>query len=126
VTTLFRGNFGQHEHTVIPVSQPARFTEPYPKNAPGAFYVENNECIACGAPHAVAPDLMEWDHIPSPHGGTYPHCYFKRQPKTPEELQQAIEAIAVSCCGAIRYRGADPEICKRLKERGCSEAIVNL
>lgn len=126
LTTLFHGNFGRVDRTVIPVSQPARFIEPHPKNAPGPFYVENNECIACGAPHAVAPDLMEWDHIPSPQGGTYEHCYFKKQPSTPEELRQAIEAIAISCCGAIRYKGKDSEICKRLKENGCGDAIVKL
>lgn len=124
LTTLFRGFCEQQDRTVIPVSQSARFIEPYPQSAPGAFYVENNECIACGAPHAVAPDLMEWDHIPSSRGGTYPHCYFKKQPESAYELIQAIRAVEISCCGAIRYRGKDPEICKRLKENGCSDAIV--
>jgi hypothetical protein len=32
--------------------------ESYPENAPGAFYVEKDLCIACRAPEAAAPDLV--------------------------------------------------------------------
>ena len=36
-----------------------RFTPP-PKSAPGDFYVEKGQCLACGVPHVVAPDLVGW------------------------------------------------------------------
>ena len=34
-----------------------KFT-PHPKSAPGDFYVVKGECLACGVPHVVAPDLV--------------------------------------------------------------------
>jgi hypothetical protein len=57
-------------------------------------------------PEMVAPNLI---------AGTYDgHCYFKKQPATPEELEQAIEAVQVSCCGAVMYVGDEPTIRKRV------------
>lgn len=85
-------------------------------NAPGDFYVGENECIMCEAPEHEAPELMSHDE--STHG--YGHCYFKRQPSTPDEVSHAIEAVKVSCCGAVRYGGSDPAIISRLP----SEAVV--
>jgi hypothetical protein len=82
------------------------FLGPHPLNAPGDFYVENGECISCGAPESVAPDLIAWETIP---GDPHVHCYFKKQPADSFELKQAIDAIAVSCCGALRYTGSDPK-----------------
>ena len=87
--------------------------KPYPKNAPGAFYVENGECICCGAPEDAAPNLMAHD---GGDGLLRYHCYFKQQPATSEELDQAINAILLSCCGAVRYGGSDPVIKKRISE----------
>lgn len=78
------------------------------QNVPGPFFVENEHCIACGAPEHEAPDLMAHDE-----GG---HCYFKRQPSTPQETEQAIQAVWVSCCGAVRYEGNDPNILQRFAE----------
>jgi hypothetical protein len=49
------------------------------------------------------------------------HCYFKRQPQTPEEVQQAIRAVHVGCCGAVRYGGRDPQIINRLRALGSSD-----
>lgn len=43
-------------------------------------------------------------------------CYFRRQPETAEEIEQAIRAVHVSCCGAVQYSGSDPEILERLTE----------
>jgi hypothetical protein len=84
---------------------------PHPKNAPGDFYVENTECMACGYPHVLAPDLMAWERTPDdPHV----HCYFKKQPADPWELKQAIDAVNGSCCGALCYSGSDREILKRI------------
>jgi len=95
----------------------------YPKNAPGSFYVEDGECITCGAPHAVAPDLMGWDDDPN-QPGSHNHCYFKKQPSKPGELKQAIRAIAASCCGALCYSGSDPEVLRELRKSGNGHAIV--
>jgi len=92
------------------------FNPAFHLNAPGDFYVGGNECMACHAPEHEAPELMS--HDASPRGSE--HCYFKRQPCTPEEISHAIEAIKVSCCGAVRYGGSDPAIIARVP----SEAFV--
>jgi hypothetical protein len=82
----------------------------FPLNAPGDFYVEDNMCIACTAPEHEATDLM--GHY-SDDSVCY-HCYFKRQPNTAEEMERAIRAVEVGCCGAVRYGGKDPQIIRRL------------
>jgi hypothetical protein len=84
---------------------------PHPKNAPGDFYVENNECITCGYPHVLAPDLMAWERDAE---GRESHCYFKKQPETPLEIEQAVNAMNGSCCGALCYSGSNREILKRI------------
>ncbi len=81
----------------------------YPRNAPGPFYVANGECITCMAPEHEAPDLMGFDEEAM-------HCYFKKQPSTPEELERATRAVWVSCCGAVQYSGDDPGVHRRLVE----------
>ncbi len=85
----------------------------HPANAPGDFYVEDKMCITCMTPHYVAPELM----------GMHPenHCYFKKQPDTPQEIEHAIEAIRVACCQALRYAGNNVDILFRLKDKGCAE-----
>ncbi|MFN3403648.1 MAG: ferredoxin [Cytophagaceae bacterium] len=87
----------------------------YPENSQGDFYVQNQVCISCGAPEAEAPDLIEH----SKH--EYGHCYFKKQPKTEDEIERAINAIAVSCISGLRYGGKDEKILKRLYEIGEAE-----
>jgi hypothetical protein len=84
----------------------------YPENSQGDFYVENGVCITCGAPEAEAPDLIE--HSKNEYG----HCYFKKQPETEDEIERAINAIAVSCISGLRYGGTDEKILKRLYEIG--------
>ncbi|MCP9496375.1 MAG: ferredoxin [Pyrinomonadaceae bacterium MAG19_C2-C3] len=86
----------------------------YPKNVPGDFFVEDGMCISCGAPEDAAPDLMTHDE--SDELGY--HCYFKKQPSTPEELEQAIQAVACSCCEGVQYGGDDPKVRQRLVEIG--------
>jgi hypothetical protein len=49
------------------------------------------------------------------------HCYFRRQPSTPRELEQAVQAVCVSCCGAVRYAGTDQGILNRFIEVGYTE-----
>jgi hypothetical protein len=73
-----------------------RYT-PHPSNAEGPFYVVNTECMACGAPEATAPELIV-------HDDSFDHCYFRRQPETPDELNSA-----------LRYSGNDPVILTRLE-----------
>jgi hypothetical protein len=84
---------------------------PHPKNAPGPFYVENDCCICCEAPYAEAPDLMAWDEEDNGY-----HCRFRKQPKTPDEVERAIRACVVSCVNAVRYAGNDPAILERFRE----------
>lgn len=78
----------------------------HPLNAAGDFFVENDTCLACDAPCSAAPELMAYDENM--------HCYFKRQPRNPEEVEHAIHAVCVSCVEAVRYKGNDPEILKRI------------
>jgi hypothetical protein len=78
----------------------------HPMNAPGDFHVEDGMCIACKAPENAAPELMAHDETD--------HCYFRRQPTTPSELEHATQAILVSCCGAVRHAGTDHGIIERL------------
>ena len=90
--------------------------EPHRLNAPGPFYSVNGLCIICLAPEAAAPDLM--DCYEDPSGNRQSHCFFRRQPETSEELDQAIAAMEVSCVENIRYGGNDSTILKRLCEMG--------
>lgn len=84
----------------------------YPENSQGDFYVENQVCISCGAPESVAPDLIEHSKL------EYGHCYFKKQPQAQDEIDRAINAVAVSCISGLRYGGKDEKILKRLHEIG--------
>lgn len=84
--------------------------ERHPLNVEGPFYVENGECMSCGAPEMEAGGLMSHDE-----GG---HCFFVRQPASDDEVDSAIRATLASCCGAIRYRGDDSKISIRLAEIG--------
>ena len=79
------------------------------RNTPGDFYVADGECISCRAPEHAAPQLMDFDE-------TARHCYFKKQPSNPDELEQAVTAVWVSCCGAVQYSGADPAIQRLISE----------
>lgn len=78
-----------------------------PLNAPGPFYVSDADCISCGAPEAEAPTLIASDDA---------GCYFKRQPTTRREVDQAIAAKAVACVQVHRYAGSDGRTLKRLAE----------
>jgi hypothetical protein len=96
----------------------------YPENVPGPFYVVCDECITCRAPEAVAPDLIGFHEDPSGTGCSS-HCYFKKQPASPGELERAIEAVKVNCCGTYRYAGSDRSTKKLLRFAGCGDAIDN-
>jgi len=98
-----------------------RFTT-HPQSAPGDFYVVNNECISCGAPHAVAPDLIGWADNVDPS-----HCIWKRQPATSQETDQAIDAVLASEVACHRYAGNDPRILGRLDSMYCdaSQPVIH-
>lgn len=76
--------------------------------------MERDECISCGYPKTLAPDLIHFDE----NSLTVDHCYFKKQPETPDEVERAIKAVLGCCCGSYRYAGDDPEIKKKLMGAG--------
>ncbi len=49
------------------------------------------------------------------------HCYFKKQPETDGEVEHAINAISVSCIGALRYGGKEENILRKIYELGLNE-----
>jgi hypothetical protein len=73
--------------------------------------------MACTAPENEAPDLIGFDAAAV---GGY-HCYFKRQPQEPEELDRAIKAVWAGCCAAVRYSGTDPAIIRKLSDLGVAD-----
>lgn len=89
----------------------------YPLNVAGDFYVADGMCMACTAPEHEAPGLMAHDTVNAGY-----HCYFRRQPATPEEVESAVRALVVSCCGAVRYGGTSPVVLQRLAELGATIA----
>jgi len=93
-------------------------SKPYPKNAPGDFFVGDGECIECRAPEQEAPQLMTHDETG--------HCYFRRQPETLAEVEEAVSACCVSCVEAVYYQGKDQVVINRLKERGMSIVCLSL
>jgi len=69
--------------------------------------------VACGAPHAVAPDLIGWAKTDD---GPFCHCIWKKQPETPEEFEQAVAAFEVSDVGCYRYAGRDPAVMMKIRQ----------
>jgi len=96
---------------------PERRFKAHPQSAPGDFYVVNGECISCGAPHAVAPDLIGWAA-----NSEYQHCIWKKQPETFAETEQAFAAFDASEVGCYRYAGDDPTIMERIGRDFCDHA----
>lgn len=88
--------------------------ERYHLNADGDFYVVKDMCIFCMMPEDQAPELMGFDEEVS-------HCYFKRQPGNPEELEHAIAAVSSSEVQGLRYAGNDEYVLRRLIEEGAAE-----
>jgi len=86
----------------------------HPNNWPGDFYVVCDECMSCEAPCDAAPDLMG---LPGSSDANY-GCFFHKQPTSPEELDHACGAVAVSCVEAVRYAGNDSDILRKLYSLG--------
>jgi hypothetical protein len=93
-----------------------KFT-PHARSAPGDFYVVNGECLACGVPHVVAPDLVGWT------GEKIPHCCWKKQPETKAELERAIAVLEAQEFGCHRYAGTDPAILDRVLSTYCDYPV---
>lgn len=94
---------------------------PEPDNAPGPFYVAKHHCIICALPNQTAPRNMAWSDLSHRRsdGCEIPsHCRVLKQPTTAEEDEEMIQALITSCVEAIRYRGKDPGILKRLRAEG--------
>jgi hypothetical protein len=90
----------------------AEMRDRHSRNSEGPFYVENGQCISCGAPESETACLISHDEDG--------HCFFARQPLTEDETSAAIRGVWASCCGAVRYGGDDPQILIRLAELGIS------
>ena len=75
------------------------------------------------APEHEAPGLMGFFDGEASAGGS--HCYFKKQPTTPEEIERAISAMQAACCGALRYGGEDQEMVKRLLAAGIEPDCID-
>lgn len=89
-----------------------------PKSALGDFYVEPNCCTSCGVPQAVAPDLIGWTEEP------FVSCYWKKQPETPGELEQAFKIFDGQELGCHHYAGHDPAIQRRVGYESSDHATL--
>lgn len=66
------------------------------------------DCLACGGPESVAQDLL------AELNESNITTYFVRQPKTPEEIKRACDALKHCCVDALRYGGRDLTIISKL------------
>src|SRR5690349_11132443 len=89
---------------------------PHHLNVVGNFYVETDCCLACGVPQWIAPELF----APLEE---HDQCFVKKQPQTPEELDQMIEVMATQDLGCIRYRGRHEATIRRILEVCEADAI---
>lgn len=85
----------------------------HPQSMPGDFYVEQDCCLACGVPEVIAPDLVAHEKE------RYWHCYWKKQPETPDELDRAVKILHTQELDCHRYGGSDPAILERLPPECC-------
>jgi hypothetical protein len=68
----------------------------------------------CEVPFSEAPDLFGTVEGPK----AYIHCFVKRQPSTPVEVEQMLRAMRYAELECIRYRGVDPSVQQRLFDAG--------
>ena len=86
---------------------------PHPKSVPGDFYVVDRECLACGMPHVIGPELIGWAEQKTLH------CYWKKQPNTPQEMERAIRVLESQDLECLRYCGTDPTVLDRVSSSYC-------
>jgi len=77
------------------------------------FYVQPGCCTSCGVPQSVAPDLVGWTNE------NHPQCYWIKQPKNADELNQAIKLFQTQELGCHRYSGRDPAVLQKLPAEDC-------
>lgn len=111
--------FRPRRDSVVAVSEGPAFSR-CPLNAEGPFYTLGL-CLACGLPEDEAPELL------APLGEANGTTYFLRQPKTPDEIERACNAITSCCVDDIRYGGTDREIINRLGNdpQYCDHVVLN-
>jgi hypothetical protein len=51
------------------------------------------------------------------------HCIWKKQPETPEELDQAVAVLEAQELGCHRYAGDEPAILKRISAAYCDHLL---
>ena len=73
----------------------------------------NECCTSCGLPKSLAPDLI------GGVAGKGDHCYWKKQPETPAEIDRAVEVLAGQELGCHRYAGVDPDLLRRIEPENC-------
>ncbi|MBO9703180.1 MAG: ferredoxin [Sporocytophaga sp.] len=96
--------------------KPERKYKAVKENVSGAFYIVDGCCTLCGVPHAEAPELF--GGIDEKGNMTHDQCFVKKQPDSPNELNQMINAMAAQEIICIRYSGNDINIKNRIKEVG--------
>ena len=101
----------------MPAMAPPSKFKPHPQSIPGDFYVVNGECLACGMPHVVAPDLIGWAE------GAGSHCVWKKQPQTPAEIERAIAVLESQDLECHRYAGTNPAILDRVLTSYCDHPV---
>lgn len=111
IAALTRNDAGGLGYWAMPISLPQRV----PENAPGDFYVQAGCCMRCCLPHGEAGELMNDPSV------EFEECYFRRQPETPDEVENVIRAIWVSEVACLRYGGVDQTIIRRIHELGRGE-----
>jgi len=66
--------------------------------------------------HVVAPDLIGWTD------DKRSHCFWKKQPKTQAEIEQAIRVLESQELDCHRYAGTDPAILEKAPKSCCDYA----
>jgi hypothetical protein len=85
------------------------------------FYVQQGCCLSCGVPQSVAPTLVGWLDTKNSTG-----CYWIRQPRTAQELEQAIRIIHEQELDCHRYAGTDPKVIRKLPPSQCDFPRIGL
>jgi len=89
-----------------------------PESVPGDFYVEQDCCLSCGLPQHIAPGLVGRSETGSGD------CVWKKQPSTPQEIEQAIKVLQFQELTCHRYAGRNPSILAQLDRNICDHPVA--
>lgn len=70
----------------------------HPQNAEGKFWIDQDECVACGVCYAEAPDNIRLDESAQ-------KSYVFKQPENEEEVHAVKEAVALCPVEAPKEEG---------------------